>query len=174
VRKLLHFRLKNGNNFQYKHSENMQTSQGYIFCILQHFVTKFCNFTDFNKLFTGIYFFLPKSKISLTCNLIVYWVLAQFKLRTDSTFSLTGFPLPWIPEPSRHFNLLFTVEGSGIQGSFPSMYATNCQVFPCQGVLLKSSSYQHFPHKENCSCLRPSRKNLTLFIKSRLFWNSLL
>jgi hypothetical protein len=29
-----HFRLKNGNNFrmQYKHTENMQTSQGYIFC----------------------------------------------------------------------------------------------------------------------------------------------
>jgi hypothetical protein len=24
--------------------------------------------------------------------------------------------VPWIPEPSRHFNLLFTVEGSGIQG----------------------------------------------------------
>jgi hypothetical protein len=24
--------------------------------------------------------------------------------------------IPWIPEPSRHFNLLFTVEGSGIQG----------------------------------------------------------
>jgi hypothetical protein len=94
VRKLLHFRLKNGNNFQYKHSENMQTSQGYIFCILQHFVTKFCNFTDFNKLFTGIYFFLPKSKISLTCKLIVYWVLAQFKLRTDSTFSWQVFLYP--------------------------------------------------------------------------------
>jgi hypothetical protein len=38
----------------------MQTSQGYIFCILQHFVTKFCNFTDFNKFFMGIYIFLPK------------------------------------------------------------------------------------------------------------------
>jgi hypothetical protein len=25
--------------------------------------------------------------------------------------------LPWIPEPSRRFNLLFTVEGSGIQGN---------------------------------------------------------
>jgi predicted choloylglycine hydrolase len=49
----------------------MQTSQGYIFCILQHFVTKFCNFTDFNKFFTGIYFFLLKSKISLTCKLSI-------------------------------------------------------------------------------------------------------
>jgi hypothetical protein len=47
----------------------MQTSQGYILCILQHFVTKFCNFTNFNKFFTGIYFFLPKLKISLTCKL---------------------------------------------------------------------------------------------------------
>jgi hypothetical protein len=49
----------------------MQTSPGYIFGILQHFVTKFCNFTDFNKFFTGIYFFLPKSKISLTCKLSI-------------------------------------------------------------------------------------------------------
>ena len=31
----------------------MQTSKGYIFRILQHFVTKFCNFTNFNKFFTG-------------------------------------------------------------------------------------------------------------------------
>ena len=46
-----HFRLKNG-------IQNMQTSQGRIFRILQHFVTKFCNFTsNFNKFFTGIYFF---------------------------------------------------------------------------------------------------------------------
>jgi hypothetical protein len=28
----------------------------------------------------------------------------------------TGW-VPWIPEPSRRFNLLFTVEGSGIQGT---------------------------------------------------------
>jgi hypothetical protein len=46
----------------------MQTSQGYIFCILQHFATKFCNFTDFDKFFTGIYFF---TKISLTCKLSI-------------------------------------------------------------------------------------------------------
>jgi hypothetical protein len=35
----------------------MQTLQGYIFHILQHFVTKFCNFTNFNKFFTEIYRF---------------------------------------------------------------------------------------------------------------------
>jgi hypothetical protein len=57
----------------------MQTSQGYSFYILQHFATKFCNFTDFNKFFTGIYFFLPKSKISLTCKLyIVDQIFKQF------------------------------------------------------------------------------------------------
>jgi hypothetical protein len=63
----------------------MQTSQGYIFCILQHFVTKFCNFTDFNKLFTGIYFFLPKSKISLTC-----------KLSIKSAFNLILYQVPQV------------------------------------------------------------------------------
>ena len=49
----------------------MQTSQGYIFRIFKHFVTEFCNFTNFNKLFSGIYFFLPRSKISLTCKLSI-------------------------------------------------------------------------------------------------------
>ena len=48
----------------------MQISQGYIFRILQHFVTKICNFTNFNKFFTGIYFF-PRLKISLTCKLSI-------------------------------------------------------------------------------------------------------
>jgi hypothetical protein len=62
----------------------MQTSKGYIFCILQHFVTKFCNFTDFNKFFTGIYFFLPKSKISLTCKLSI----ALGKSAMDKTLRL--------------------------------------------------------------------------------------
>jgi hypothetical protein len=49
---------------KYKHIQNMQTSQGYIFRILQHFATKFCNFTNFNiKFFTGIYFFCPDQKL---------------------------------------------------------------------------------------------------------------
>jgi hypothetical protein len=61
----------------------MQTSQGYIFCILQHFVTKFCNFTYFNKFFTGIqYFFLPKSKIILTCRLSIDRDTASLKIET--------------------------------------------------------------------------------------------
>ena len=40
-----------------------KTSQGYIFRILQHFVTKFCNFTNFDKFFTGIYFFCIDQKL---------------------------------------------------------------------------------------------------------------
>jgi hypothetical protein len=32
--------------------------------------------------------------------------------------------VPWIPEPSRRFNLLFTVEGSGIQGILRAEIAT--------------------------------------------------
>ena len=34
----------------------MQTSQGYIFCILQHFATKFCNFTNFIMFFLAAVF----------------------------------------------------------------------------------------------------------------------
>jgi hypothetical protein len=37
----------------YKYTENMQSSQGYIFCILQHFATKF-----FPILLNFIIFFL--------------------------------------------------------------------------------------------------------------------
>jgi hypothetical protein len=32
----------------------MQTSQGYIFRILQHFVTKFCNFRDRSLFIPGV------------------------------------------------------------------------------------------------------------------------
>jgi hypothetical protein len=38
-------------------------AQGYIFRILQHFLTKFYNFTNFNKFFTGIYFFCLDQKL---------------------------------------------------------------------------------------------------------------
>ncbi len=37
---------------------NLRTSQGYIFRILQHFATKFWNFTTFERLFSRISFFL--------------------------------------------------------------------------------------------------------------------
>jgi hypothetical protein len=49
----------------------MQTSQGYIFRILQHFVITFCNFTHFNKFFTGIYFFGLDKKLVASCLFIV-------------------------------------------------------------------------------------------------------
>jgi hypothetical protein len=41
---------------QYKYTENMQTSQGNIFCILQHFATKFCKFTNFIMFFLTVVF----------------------------------------------------------------------------------------------------------------------
>jgi hypothetical protein len=41
----------------YKYTENMQTSQGYIFYILQHFKTKFCNFTNFIIFFLTVVFY---------------------------------------------------------------------------------------------------------------------
>jgi hypothetical protein len=34
----------------------MQTSQGYIFCILQHFVTKICDFNNFIMFFWTVVF----------------------------------------------------------------------------------------------------------------------
>jgi hypothetical protein len=33
---------------------NLQISQGYIFCILQHFAAKLCNFTNSNMLFLAV------------------------------------------------------------------------------------------------------------------------
>ena len=68
---LCHIWAENGSNFrtQYKSTQNLQTLQGYIFRILQHFATKLCNFTHFSMLFLAvvIYLFisLPSFKISL-------------------------------------------------------------------------------------------------------------
>jgi hypothetical protein len=52
-----------GNNFRtsYKHKQNLQILQGYIFQALQHFTTKFCNFTNF------VMFFLVAVFDSLLC-----------------------------------------------------------------------------------------------------------
>ena len=63
----------------------MQTSQGYIFRVSQHFVTKFCNFTNFNMFFTGIYFFcldqkLAKCKLSIKPRFQTY-ILVYTKLK---------------------------------------------------------------------------------------------
>ena len=55
----------------YKNTENFQ---GYISRILQHFATKFWNFTILKRFFPGISFFsldLPRSKISLLCKLSI-------------------------------------------------------------------------------------------------------
>ena len=39
---------------QYKNIQNLQTSQAYIFPILQHFATKLGNFTNFELLFLAV------------------------------------------------------------------------------------------------------------------------
>ena len=46
--------------------QNLQTSQAYIFRILQHFATKLGNFTNFNMLFLAVvkdFVFFAKMKI---------------------------------------------------------------------------------------------------------------
>jgi hypothetical protein len=52
------FWAENGNNFgtQYKHIQNLQTLQGYIFKALQHFATKLCNFTNSIMFFLAVVF----------------------------------------------------------------------------------------------------------------------
>jgi hypothetical protein len=54
---LLHAEIATGRT-QYKSIQNVQTLEGYIFHILQHFATKICNVTNFSMLYPGIYFFL--------------------------------------------------------------------------------------------------------------------
>ena len=59
-----------GSNFrmQYKSIQNLQTLQGHIFRILQHFATKLCNFTHFSMLFLAVVIYwnsMPSFKISL-------------------------------------------------------------------------------------------------------------
>ncbi len=44
---------------------NLPTSQGYIFRILQHFVTKLCSFSNFDNFFPEISFVIPRLKIFL-------------------------------------------------------------------------------------------------------------
>jgi hypothetical protein len=53
---VLHAEIATGRT-QYKSIQNLQTLEGYIFHILQHFTTKICNFTNFSMLYPGIYFF---------------------------------------------------------------------------------------------------------------------
>ena len=42
----------------YNNIENLRTSQGYIFRILEHIATKFWNFTSFERFFPGVSFFV--------------------------------------------------------------------------------------------------------------------
>ena len=47
---------------QYKSIQNLQTLQGYIFHILQHFATKLCNFTYFSMLFLAVVIYLHQGE----------------------------------------------------------------------------------------------------------------
>jgi hypothetical protein len=49
-----HIWAESGAFSQYKLIQNLQISQGYIFRILQHFLTKLCYFTNFNMLFLAV------------------------------------------------------------------------------------------------------------------------
>jgi hypothetical protein len=51
---VLHAEIATGHT-QYKSIQNLQTLEGYIFHILQHFATKLCYFTHFTMLFPGKY-----------------------------------------------------------------------------------------------------------------------
>ena len=54
------------NTKLFKSVQNLQTSQAYIFRILQHFATKLGNFTNFNMLFLAVvkgFDFFAKMKI---------------------------------------------------------------------------------------------------------------
>jgi hypothetical protein len=81
----------------------MQTLQGYIFSILQHFVTKFWNFTDFNKFFTGIYFFCLNQKLVWHASwLLIHRILAcsqtlLFLRQATKTYRLLTRAPNWIP-----------------------------------------------------------------------------
>ena len=57
---------------QYKSIQNLQTLEGYIFYILQHFATKLCNFTYLSMPFPGTYTFFAKIKNQSKMG-IVYW-----------------------------------------------------------------------------------------------------
>jgi hypothetical protein len=52
-------------NTKHKSIQNLQTLQGYILRILQHFATKLCIFSHFGMLFLALVIYLPSFKISL-------------------------------------------------------------------------------------------------------------
>ncbi len=62
---------------------NLQTSQGYIFRILQHFATKLCSFSNFDNFFPEISFVIPRLKIFLKRkSSIIYIVLVSLYIVT--------------------------------------------------------------------------------------------
>ena len=79
------FQLKNGNFFRakYKYIQNLQTLQGYIFRILQHFATKLCYSTNFKILFLAV---AKRFRSSCLVRLLVYYANCHYN---------TCFHIPW-------------------------------------------------------------------------------
>jgi valyl-tRNA synthetase len=84
----------------------LQTSQGYIIRILQHFATKLWNITNFVMLFQAVMKFLPRSKFSL----LRKWSIAGCRTQSVEIFSVM---FAWFKLlPILHF-LLFLLAAVG-------------------------------------------------------------
>ena len=77
------FQLNNGHFFraQYKYIQNLQTLQGYIFGILQHFATKLCFSTNFRILSLAVVKDYFRSSY-LVRNIVYYanWLMGNLEL----------------------------------------------------------------------------------------------
>jgi valyl-tRNA synthetase len=60
----------------------LQTSQGYIFSILQHFATKLWNITNFVMVFQAVMKFLLRTKFSLSHKWSIATQIQLYKERT--------------------------------------------------------------------------------------------
>jgi valyl-tRNA synthetase len=65
-------------------TEKLQTSQGYIIRILQHFATKLWNITNFVMLFQAVMKFLSRSKFSLM-QMVHSWVIDTILIDVHAT-----------------------------------------------------------------------------------------
>ncbi len=85
-----HYRKK-GINFlcviRIEKIQNLQTSQGYIFHILQHFTTKLCNFTKFKMLFNAVIMNFTISKFfKISSFMQLVQVLNSFEIEKEAGF----------------------------------------------------------------------------------------
>ena len=84
---------------QYKSTQNLQISQGYIFYSLQHFTAKLCSFTKFKMGLQAVEIFLPLSnflksrlQVKVPLDIDAFYLLdrmraRQWKLHLDLTMN---------------------------------------------------------------------------------------